>query len=308
MRVIVTGGAGFIGSHVVEKLIDSGYKVAIVDHLCSTKNHYIHPEASFYQVDIGSDDLYDVFAAERPDYVIHLAAQVDVGQSLVNPVQDANVNISGTIHVMQCLRRFPVRKIVLASSAAVYGEPIQLPIEETHPVTPNSFYGLSKYVAEIYVRLFSSTFGIDYAILRYANVYGPRQDPVGEAGVVSIFANQLLSGGNLVIFGDGRQTRDFVYVEDVAIASVMALVRGKMDVFNISCNHRTSLLELVDVMSNTVDRKITPIFKNARPGDIIHSSLANQKAQRILGWSPRINLHTGLERTIRHHQEHLCNC
>ncbi len=299
MKVIVTGGAGFIGSHVVEKLIEHGYKVIIVDNLSSMKRHYVHTDATFYQIDIGSKELRGVFATERPDYVIHLAAQINSIQSLANSVKDANINISGTVNLLQCVKDYPVQKFVYASSAAVYGEPVNLPIDESHPIVPTSFYGLSKYVAEIYLRLFSSMFGIDYVILRYPNVYGPRQDSAGEAGVISIFANQILAGENTTIFGDGVQTRDFVYVEDVAEANLIALLEGHMDAFNISCNYQTSILELAGMMSEITKRKFDPEFQHEHQVDIVYSALANRKAEQILGWRPSTTLYAGLEKTIR---------
>jgi len=191
-KVLVTGGAGFIGSHVMDKLVDSGYEVVVVDNLSTGKREYTHSEAKFYQPDITGPEIIDVFEAEKPDYIIHHAAQINVQNSIADPTRDANLNIVGTVNLLTNAVKYGVRRVVYASSAAVYGGPVYLPIGEKHPISPMSFYELSKFTPERYMELFSNLYGLQYAILRYANVYGPRQYPKGEGGVISIFVDKSI--------------------------------------------------------------------------------------------------------------------
>ena len=233
MKVLVTGGAGFIGSHIVDTLIESGYEVVVVDNLSSGKKEYLNDKAIFYDLDLHSKQIEDVFEKELPDFVIHEAAQVDVSISIHHPYFDAYSNILGTIHLLELSRKYHVKKVIYASSCAVYGETGDYSIQENSKIQPISFYGASKYTPELYIQLYQKLYGLPYTILRYANVYGPRQTPKGEGGVISIFVQKLLKNENLIIYGYGTQTRDFVYVKDVAHANLLVLTKGGKS--NIQC-------------------------------------------------------------------------
>lgn len=302
MKVLVTGGAGFIGSHVVDLLIENGYEVVIVDNLSTGKEEFINEKAIFYKKDITDDDLYEIFEKEKPDYVIHQAAQIDVQKSIDNPVFDAKVNVLGTVNLLECCRKSGVKKTVYASSAAVYGNPEYLPIDEGHRINPISYYGISKHTPEHYFEVYRQLYDLKYTILRYANVYGIRQDPKGEGGVISIFIDKMLKGEMPVIFGDGNQTRDFVYVKDVAKANLLALEKGDNEIVNISTNKPTSINELVDLMNKIMNTSLEPVYKEPRKGDIVHSYLDNKKALDVLGWKPEYSLEEGLKETIEYYR------
>lgn len=304
MKVLVTGGAGFIGSHIVDHLIIDHYEVSVVDNLSTGKVENLNASAVFYQVDIlDYKNLKKVFELEKPQYVIHHAAQTNVQQSIINPSFDAETNILGTINVLRCCVEFGTEKIVYASSAAIYGNPRYPGITEYHTVEPLSFYGVSKYTPEQYIKVFADLYQFDYTILRYANAYGTRQDPNGEAGVVSIFINKLLTRKQPVIFGDGTQTRDFIYVEDIALANLAALhLRGK-HIINISTNQPTSLLELLEMMNKIYGSKMLPIYAMAKQGDIKASYLDNSKAQKLLSWEPQYTLFKGLTTTMEYYRD-----
>ncbi|MEH7301287.1 NAD-dependent epimerase/dehydratase family protein [Neobacillus drentensis] len=301
MKVLVTGGAGFIGSNVVEGLINEGYRTVIVDNLSSGKQEFIHPEAQFYSLNILEDNLQSVFEKERPDAVIHLAAQINVQDSLEKPIQDADVNILGTLKILELCRKYNC-KLIYSSSAAVYGNPIYLPVDERHPINPLSNYGISKYTPEMYIYLFLQLYNLDYTILRYANVYGIRQEPEGEGGVVSIFIKKMLNNEAPIIYGNGEQTRDFIYVKDVVSANLAALKKDSRGVFNISCNKEISINHLVDEINSLLNTKLTPIYKKFKSGDIIHSCLDNQLAMKKLDWLPQFSLREGLKKTIEYYQ------
>ena len=298
MKILVTGGAGFIGSHIVDLLIENGYEVVIVDNLSTGKEEFINKKAIFYKKDITDDDLYEIFEKEKPDYVVHQAAQIDVQRSIDDPVFDAKVNVLGTVNLLECCRKSGVKKIVYASSAAVYGNPEYLPIDEVHKINPISYYGISKHTAEHYFEVYSQLYDLKYTILRYANVYGIRQDPKGEGGVISIFVDKILKDERPIIFGDGNQTRDFVYVKDVAKANLLALEKGDSEVVNISTNKATSINKLVELMNEIMNTSLEPIYAEPRKGDIVHSYLDNKKALEVLGWKPEYSLKDGLRETI----------
>ncbi|HCD08834.1 MAG TPA: UDP-glucose 4-epimerase [Thermoanaerobacter sp.] len=302
MKVLVTGGAGFIGSHVVDLLIENGYEVIIVDNFSTGKEEFINKKAIFYKKDITDENLCEIFKKEKPDYVIHQAAQIEVQKSIDNPVFDAKVNILGTVYLLECCRKSGVKKVIYASSAAVYGNPEYLPIDEKHKVNPISYYGISKHTPEHYFEVYRQLYGLKYTILRYANVYGIRQDPKGEGGVISIFIDKMLKGERPIIFGDGNQTRDFVYVKDVAKANLLALERGDNEVVNISTNKPTSINELVEIMNKIMNTSLKPIYAEPRKGDIIHSYLDNKKALDVLGWKPEYSLEEGLRETIEYYR------
>ncbi|TCO60242.1 SDR family oxidoreductase [Caldanaerobacter subterraneus] len=302
MKVLVTGGAGFIGSHIVDLLIENGYEVVIVDNLSTGKEEFINKKAIFRKKDITDEDLYKIFEKEKPDYVIHQAAQIDVQKSIDNPVFDAKVNILGTVNLLEYCRKSGVKKVIYASSAAVYGNPEYLPIDEEHRINPISYYGISKQTPEHYFDVYSQLYGLKYTILRYANVYGVRQDPKGEGGVISIFIDKMLKGERPIIFGDGNQTRDFVYVKDVAKANFLALEKGDNEIVNISTNRTTTINELVYVMNKIMGTSLKPIYTEPRKGDIVHSYLDNKKALDVLGWKPEYSLEDGLRETIEYYR------
>ena len=297
MKVLVTGGAGFIGSHIVDTLIESGYEVIVVDNLSTGKKEYLNDRAIFYNLDLHSKQLESVFAKELPEFVIHEAAQVDVSISIHDPYFDAHANILGTIHLLELSRKYHVKKFIYSSSSAVYGETGDYSIQENSKIQPISFYGASKYTPEQYIQLYQQLYGLPYTILRYANVYGPRQTPKGEGGVISIFIQKLLKKENPIIYGDGTQTRDFVYVKDVALANLLALTKGENQIFNVGLNKKTSINELFLLLSLLIPHSTTPIYKPFRSGDILYSRLDNQKAKELLGWQPKFDLFQGLKKT-----------
>ncbi|ATW28910.1 SDR family oxidoreductase [Candidatus Formimonas warabiya] len=298
MKVLVTGGAGFIGSHIVDLLIEKSYQVTVVDNLSSGKRENVNTQADLVVKDIRDNDLINLFEILRPDYVIHQAAQVSVPRSLNDPLEDAQTNILGLINVLECCRKTGVRKVVFASSAAVYGNPEYLPVDESHPCNPLSPYGISKHTASYYFKIYQELYGLDYDVLRYANVYGPRQDHLGEGGVVTIFINKLLAGEQPVIFGDGNQTRDFVYVGDVARANVIGMEASGCQVVNISTGKEVTVNELYGTIKDELGSKMAPAYSQPRAGDIYRSCLDNSAARKMLGWQPEILLGEGIKKTI----------
>ena len=297
MKVLLTGGAGFIGSHITEELIKEDYEVVILDSLVTGQEHNIPAGARFYHIDI-CGNLDPIFLAEKPDYVIHQAAQVSVSNSLIHPKLDGESNIIGTINLLNACVRHQTKKFIFASTAALYGNPKYLSIDEEHPVSPISFYGLSKLNAESYIKLFSDLYGLSYTILRYSNVYGMRQDTKGEAGVVAIFIERAITGQSLNIYGDGFQTRDFVFVKDVAKANAAAILYGDNEIINISNNTQTSIKDIVNELNYLLESEVMPIYHEEREGDIRHSCLSNKKALKFLKWEPRHTFIDGLRETV----------
>jgi len=298
VKILVTGGAGFIGSHTVNKLIQEGCQVIVVDNLSSGRRDNIHPDALLVEMDICNPALVDLFSDFHFDGVIHLAAQTMVPMSLKRPEFDCRVNVRGTVNVLESCRRAGVRRIIFSSSAAVYGNDSPLPIKEDTILAPTSFYGLSKQTAENYISMYSRIFGIESVILRYANVYGERQGENGEGGVVSIFAKRLASGDTLTVFGNGEQTRDFVYAGDVAIANWLALITPNVQgIFNVSTSVETSINTLINTLFAVTGQKIGLSYKAPRTGDIYRSVLDNSLIQKKLGWRPSVSLEEGLVKT-----------
>ncbi len=302
MKVLVTGGAGFIGSHLVDALIRQGYQVVVVDNLSTGRPENINPAATFYQVDISSPDLERIFEKERPELVNHQAAQTVIRKSMEDPVFDAKQNILGSLNlVLQCLR-FGVKKIVYASSAGIYGEPKYRPVDENHPVTPISYYGISKHTVEHYLHLSHLENSLSYAVLRYSNVYGPRQSPRGEAGVVAIFTRQMLQGERPTIFGKGDKTRDYVYVSDVVAANLLAMVKGENSIYNIGTGVETADQEIFNLLAELTGYQGSPHYAPVRKGEIYRSCLAYSKAQKEIGWQPRFRLREGLTETVHYYR------
>ena len=303
MEVLVTGGAGFIGSNIVDGLIEAGRQVIVVDNLSTGKKENLNEQAEFYNLDIRDQKLKEVFKENDISHVIHHAAQIDVQHSIKDPLADAQNNILGTINLLEGCREYNIEKIVYASSAAVYGEPDYLPVDEKHPIKAMSPYGISKHTPEHYIRMYGELYDLKYTIFRYANVYGPRQDSKGEGGVVSIFVDKMLAKERPMIFGDGEQTRDFIYVADLVKANLMALVQGDNVLVNISTESRDSVNDLVDYLNQILPYNLKPIYKKARQGDIRHSSLANTKAKQLLGWTPDYDFKLGLKQTIEYYSK-----
>ena len=300
MKVLVTGGAGFIGSHIVDQLLAEGHQVVVVDDLSTGSLDNVNPQASFVRLSVLDGELLGLFAREKFDAALHLAAQTIVGSSLEHPDIDARVNVLGTLQVLEGCRQHGVERIIFASSAAVYGDVAELPVPEEAPGQPASFYGLSKLTAERYIQMYHALYGLNYLILRYANVYGERQGDRGEGGVVSIFAGCLCRNNRLNIYGDGGQTRDFVYVGDVAAANVAAVTTPQTNrILNISSQTETSVNELASLFAEIAGEAACPAYHPARSGDILRSTLRNREACAALDWQPRIGLREGLERTYK---------
>jgi UDP-glucose 4-epimerase len=296
MRVLVTGGAGFIGSHLVDALLNRGDEVALLDHLKRTPRPWFTTAlargARLHVADVRElTAVRQAFAAERPDVVLHLAAQVDVRRSVADPPLDVQVNVAGTVSVLEAAREVGVGRIVLASSAAAYGDPERLPTAEDAPIAPLSPYGTSKAAAEWYLAQYSRLYSVSAVALRMANVYGPRQDPHRESGVIAIFCGAAAERRPVTVFGDGAQTRDYVYVGDVVDAWITAAESDVTGAVNISTGTETTLLELVELLG--VDHEI----KAGRAGEIGRSCLDPGRAARELGWRPRVPLADGLRRT-----------
>ena len=297
MRVLVTGGAGFIGSHVVDAYLDAGWDVSVVDNLSTGNRANLNPRATFHNMDIRDPALGDVLARERPDVVNHHAAQSSVPVSISDPRLDADVNILGTLHLFDACRQLGVRRIVYASTGgALYGNPEHIPAGEDEPIRPLAPYGVSKYAGEHYLRVLAGD-GTPWAVLRYSNVYGPRQDPFGEAGVVAIFTRALLEGRAPTIFGDGTQTRDFVYVGDVAQANLLAATIGTSGVANIATGTETSVNEIHGALAALTGFAQPPVHAAAREGEVYRVALDVARARAWLRWTPSTTIAEGLRRT-----------
>jgi UDP-glucose 4-epimerase len=299
MRVLVTGGAGFIGSHVVDHLLGRGHDVAVVDNLSTGKRGNVPEEARFYEVDIrtGCSEMFEDF---RPEVVSHQAAQMDVRRSVREPDFDAEVNVLGTIRLLQNCMKYEVQKFIFASTGgAVYGEQQEFPVPEDHPQYPISPYGVSKLAGERYLYFYGFQYGLPGVALRYANVYGPRQDPHGEAGVVAIFCGNLAAGETSTINGTGEQTRDYVYVGDVARANVLALEREVPPrAYNIGTGIETSVNQLYELLREASGRDIPPRHGPAKPGEQLRSCVDPSKAAKFLEWRPEMDLASGLTNTL----------
>lgn len=303
MKVMVTGGAGFIGSHIVESLIQHGLSVVVIDDLSTGSRDFVHSDAAFYQTNIVDHELDKIFEHERPEALIHHAAQVSVQGSVNDPMFDAQTNILGTVHILECCRKYGVRKIIYASSCATYGNPELDLIPETHPIQPLSPYGISKATPELYLKLYHNLYSIQYVILRYANVYGPRQGISGEGAVVPSFISRLLQHQSPIIYGDGAQTRDFVYVKDVAAANLAALNTDVSDIMNIGSGSSVSISNLYERVTREIGSDLLPEYRAARPGDVRHSLLDSHRAAEQLAWRPVYSLEQGLKETVSYYRQ-----
>lgn len=311
MKILVTGGAGFIGSHVVDAYIAQGHDVVVIDDLSTGHREFLNPKARFYQLDIADRaGVREVFARERFGLVNHHAAQVDVRVSVADPLRDARTNLMGLLTLLEACREFSVKKFIFISSGGViYGEPEELPVPEDAPKKPISPYGVAKLASEFYLFSAKQTWGLDYIALRYANVYGPRQTPKSEATVISTFSRQLVRSEPVTIFGDGEQTRDFVFVSDVVAANLLATerlaginrvpVRSIDDLaFNVGTGRETSVNALLKIFSRVLQRECDAHYAPPRPGELQRNALDISQAQRVLGFVPKVSLEEGLAKTL----------
>jgi UDP-glucose 4-epimerase len=302
MKVLVTGGAGFIASHVVDLLIENDYEVVIVDDLSTGRKSNLNPKARFYQIDIRDPKIMEVFEEERPDFVDHHAAQMDVRKSVVDPQFDADVNVRGSINLLECARRYEVKRFVyISTGGAVYGEPEYLPCDEKHPINPICPYGASKHTVEHYLYMYKVLYGMEYVVLRYPNVYGPRQDPHGEAGVVAIFTGLMLQGHPVTINGDGEQQRDFTFVGDCARANLLALTSERVNgIYNVGAGKPTTVNEIFSALKEITAYPHAPIHGPAKLGETRRIYLDARRAQEDMGWEPSVSLYDGLKQTVEY--------
>ncbi len=302
VRVLVTGGAGFIGSHVVDALVVAGHDVAVVDNLATGRRAQVNAAARLHEADIRDAAALDhVFTAERPEVVSHQAAQASVSVSMADPLRDAEINVLGSLTLLEACRRHGVRKLVYAGTGgAAVGEPKYLPVDEDHPADPLSPYGANKHAVEHYCSLYRANWGLETTILRYANVYGPRQDPRGEAGVIAIFAGRMLAGGESepIVNGTGEQERDYVYVGDVAEANLLALDRGGGGMFNLGTGVGTTVNRIFDDLRELTGYGGVRRHGPALPGEVFRIYLSIERARTVLGWEPRVGLRDGLRMTV----------
>ena len=299
MRVCVTGGAGFIGSHLVDRLIALGHTVLVIDNLSTGVQEFVNSEAIFVEMDVRDSNIDFIFADFKPRVVFHEAAQTMVPASMVNPKMDCDVNLLGLVNILEASRKHKVEHFLMPSSAAVYGDLDTLPLTEDMIGKPTSFYGLTKLTGEGYLRIYEQAFGLKTVCFRYSNVYGPRQGDGGEGGVISIFTRLINEGQGLTIFGDGEQTRDFIYVDDVVEANIKAMNHPDLTgIYNISTNTSTSVNELVGYFKSISGKDIVTNYEAERVGDIRHSRLCNEKAKKDFGFEATVSLERGLGDTL----------
>jgi len=304
MKILVTGGAGFIASHIVDRFIEEGHEVVVVDNLSTGQRRNVNAAANFYNADIQGRWLERVFRRERPAVVCHHAAQIDVRRSVQDPFFDAKVNVMGTLKVFQNAVKYGVRKVIFASSGgAVYGESQSLPVSEDHPTRPTSPYGINKAIGDEYLRYFRDSWGLEYVSLRYANVYGPRQDGNGEAGVVGIFSQKMLNGDQPVINGNGRQTRDFIYVDDIVEANVAALTKTAHGIYNVGTGQETTINELFGILAKLINPAVREVHGPAKKGEQQRIALDAGRLQRELEWETKVPLQDGLAKTVEYYRQ-----
>jgi UDP-glucose 4-epimerase len=298
MRILVTGGAGFIGSHVVDLLINNNHEILIIDNLSSGKEDNINPKAIFFKEDLcNHEKIKEIFEKNKPEIIYHFAAQIDVRKSVENPVEDAKTNILSTLNLLELSKEFNIRHFIFSSTGgAIYGDAEEIPTAENYKEAPISPYGCAKLSIEKYLHFYNVVHGLKYTALRYSNVYGPGQNPHGEAGVIAIFLNNMLNEKNPVIFG-GKQTRDFVFVEDVARANLLALKDNKSDYYNAGTSKETSITELFLKLNQFFNNKFNPVYLEMKKGEQMKSCLSYEKINKNLGWTPETNLDKGLKRT-----------
>ena len=299
MNILVTGGAGFIASHITDAYINAGHDVVIVDNLSTGQMKNVNPKAKFYNIDITDKKLDDIFKEHQIDVVNHHAAQMDVRKSVEDPIFDANNNVIGFLNILQSCARHKVKKVMFSSSGgAIYGEQDSFPADENHNTQPYSPYGITKLTGEKYLFFYALTYGIRYTVLRYANVYGPRQNPHGEAGVVAIFTQKLLRGETPMINGTGEQTRDFVFVKDLVRANVLALEQKENNIYNIGTGIETNINQIFQVLNEITGVNGKEQHGPGMDGEQFRSVIDHSKIKKALGWSPQYDLKAGLEETV----------
>jgi len=302
MKILVTGGAGFIGSNIVDTYISNGHDVVIVDSLETGRLTNINPKAKFYKLDIRDPKLESVFEEERPQIVNHHAAQMDVRRSVSDPKYDADVNVVGSLNLLELSRKFKVSRILYSSSGGtVYGEPVYLPCDEKHPIRPICPYGATKYIFEVYLDMYKFMYDMDFTVFRYPNIYGPRQDPHGEAGVIAIFTGLMLRGKPVTINGDGKQQRDFVFVKDIANANYLATINQKgSGVFNLGSGIPTDINQIFDALKSITGYEKKVSHGPAKLGETSRIFLTGELAFEALGWKPEVSLYEGLQATVEY--------
>ncbi len=306
MNILVTGGAGFIGSNIVDAYLEAGHTVVIVDDLSTGKIENVNPKAKFHNIDLRDPAVETVFKEMKIDVINHHAAQMDVRKSVADPKFDASVNILGMLNVFELGVKYGVKKVIFSSTGgAIYGEQDYFPADEQHPLRPLSPYGVTKLATEKYLFFYKAVYGLQHVILRYANIYGPRQNPHGEAGVIAIFADKMLRGEQPVINGDGKQTRDYVYVSDVVRANVLALAHSSSDIFNIGTGIENDVNTLFRIIKKFSGVACEEKHGEAKMGEQLRSVIDHSKAKKILGWEPTIMLDEGLRRTVEFFREKL---
>lgn len=299
MNILVTGGAGFIGSNVADAFINEGHHVIIIDNFSSGKKENVHQKAKVYAMDIQDDSVGNIFRDEKIDVMCHLAAQMDVRRSVADPKFDASVNVLGFLNLMEQGRKHGLKKVLFSSTGgAIYGEQDYFPADESHPTRPLSPYGITKLTTEKYLFFYKEIYGIDHVILRYANIYGPRQNPHGEAGVVAIFSQKMLKGEQPIINGEGKQTRDYVFVGDVVRANLLGLNYKGSNIFNIGTGVETDVNQLFQHIKSLTGSDCEEKHIPAKAGEQMRSVISSKKIGEILGWSPKVTLKEGLKRTV----------
>jgi UDP-glucose 4-epimerase len=304
MNVLVTGGAGFIGSNITDEYIRLGHNVIIVDNMSTGVKEFINPRAVFYEIDIRSDDLSEVFTKHKIDVINHHAAQIDLRKSVESPKFDVDVNVVGSINLFELAVKYKVKKVIFASTGgAIYGEHDYFPADEAHPTRPYAPYGINKLAVEKYLFYYYHVYGLDYVVLRYANIYGPRQNPFGECGVIAIFTDKLLKGVLPVINGSGEQTRDYVYVKDVVKANVLALDSLNPTVYNIGTSRETSVNYIFAKVNELAGTGFKENHGPAKKGEQLRSVLSYEKIKNELGWKPDVDINRGLELTLDYYKK-----
>jgi len=298
MKILITGGAGFIGSHVADLLIDKNNEVIIIDNLSTGRSENINPKAKFYHADLlDFETISKIIEEEKPEVIYHLAAQIDVRKSIEEPMHDAKINILATLNLLDLSRKINLKHFIFSSTGgAIYGDMKEIPATESTKEIPISPYACSKLAVEKYIHFYKTVHGLKYTILRYSNVYGPRQNPKGEAGVISIFLDNMVSGKNPIIFG-GIQTRDFIFVKDVAYANYLALRDNKSCIYNIGTGKETDIIEIFSRLNKYFKNKFEPIYQEIKKGEPKRSCLDVKKAKEKLKWKPKVNLDEGLDKT-----------
>ena len=301
MRILVTGGAGFIGSNIVDAYIEAGHEIAIIDNLSTGKKENINPKAIFHEIDLRDKNIHGIISDFKPEIINHSAAQIDVRKSVADPIYNAEVNEIGTLNLLESAVKNKVKKIIFSSTGgAIYGEVEKKSgADENHPQEPISPYAITKRSVEMYLHAYKILYGLTYTALRYGNVYGPRQDPLGEAGVIAIFCGKMLKGEQPTIFGDGKQLRDYVYVGDVAQANLIALTQGDNQIYNVGTGKGVSVNELFAHLKDIMKFEKDAIYAPPRQGELFRSVLNYKKIKKELGWKPKINIKKGLKLTLK---------